>query len=424
MGHVEATATPRARGRVRGAIATLPVMLAFWLAPVDAAAQFGRDAVTTRLLEIARRDAPSASPIGPVETGRLAQGQVATRVYRLQPGSCYWFLAVGEGNIHDIDVIVRLRGVQVVRDQASSREAVVPGERPYCPNEEQRVQVRVASARGGGIYATALYGREGDHAAGGTGDQASVGALLARAADRYATGMSRQGDPTIARLAGEETMTREVRLTGGMCYRVVAVGGSGVRDLELEMLQGSSQVAGDAATASEAVASYCATADTPVRIRLTMADGQGEVAWALFSGGTQHGARREDRDVEESFPVGGERDDYLARQIRSHHGRAGEERRGASEVLRAELRTSQDHSFPVRLEAGRCYTFIAVGAPSVRDLDIYLVDPNGMEVASETGPENHAVLHTSPCPRWSGTYTVRLRVFAGYGQVAVQAFGN
>ncbi len=376
------------------------------------------------MLELARRDAPAATLVGQVETGRLAQGQVVTRIYSLQPTSCYWFIAVGDGNIHDLDLFVRRRGVELVRDQGSSREAVVPGGRPFCPDSEQRVQVRLAAFRGGGVYATGVYSlaREGQADAGA--GEVDVAVLLERAAARYAPGMNRSDEPVRARMAQGENLNREIRLEGGMCYRFVAVGGEGVQDLSMTLHQGSSEVARDVAEASEAVASYCATAETPVRLRIGMARGAGEIAWALFSGGRQHGVRTPGSEATPAVPIGGDEQDFLARQIRSRHGRDGQGRRGASDVMRANLRTSQDRNFPVRLEAGRCYTFIAVGTPSVRDLDLYLLDPSGMEIDSETGPDSHAVLETDPCPRWSGTYTLRLRVFAGYGQVAVQAFGN
>ena len=398
--------------------------LALWLTPLVASAQFGRDSVSTRVIELAGRDAPGATLVDPVETGRLAQGQVVTRIYGLQPDRCYWFIAVGDGNIHDLDLFVRRRGVEIVRDQSSSRETVVPGGRPYCPDNVQRVQVRLLAFRGGGVYATGVYSRaEAVPADAGAGEQ-NVTVLLERAAARYAPGMTRNEEPVTSRLAEGENLDRELRLEGGMCYRFVAVGGPGVEDLSMTLHQGSSEVARDVADTSEAVASYCATVETPLRLRIGMAEGAGEVAWALFSGGRQHGVRTPGREATPATPIGGDGEDFLARQLRSRHGRDGQGRHGASDVMRATLRTSQDRNFPVRLEAGRCYSFIAVGTPSVRDLDLYLLDPSGMEIASETGPENHAVLETTPCPRWSGNYTLRVRVFSGYGQVAVQAFGN
>lgn len=390
------------------------------VAPGTARAQYGRDQVASRVVELAERDAASATLVGEVETGRLSQGESAARTYQLRAGSCYWFVAAGDGNVRDVDLLVRHRGVVVVRDQSASRDAVVPGERPYCPSEDQRVQARVVAFRGGGIYAVGLYSGRPP----ATKGAADMHALLDRAASRYATGMGQVSSPRVAPMATGEDLEQEYRLEGGMCYRFIAVGGPGVEDLELHVYQGSSEVARDAAMASEAVASYCTTAATEVRVRLRMHQGAGQIALVPYSGGRQHGASGPTKRRSKAVPVGGDRDDFLSRQIKSHHGRVGEGRTGASKVFRATLRTSQEQSFPVRLEAGRCYTFVAVGAPSVRDLDMYLQDPSGLEVASDTGPRNHAVIRMDPCPRWTGTYTVRLRVFAGYGAVALQAFGN
>ncbi len=405
-----------------GALPLSLALLGLALAPRPASAQYGRDSVASRVVEIAQRDAPGATLVGQVETGRLSQGQGAVRSYALVTGSCYWFVAAGDGNVHDVDLDVRFRGVVLARDQSSTGEAVVPGERPYCPAEAQRVQVRVTAFRGGGVYAVGVYsGAPPPEEA-----EVDMHALLDRAASRYAAGMGQAGEPRVAPMTTGEDLEQEVRLGGGRCYRFVAVGGPGVEDLELHVYQGSSEVARDAAMASEAVASYCATADTPVRVRLRMHAGRGQVAVAPYSGGRQHGTTEAGprRPSGPAVPVGGPEDDFLARQIRTHHGRVGEGRAPAGPVHRASLRTSQDRTFPVRLEAGRCYTIVAVGAPSVRDLDLYLLDPAGLEVEADTGPANHAVVQTDPCPRWDGTYTVRLRVFAGYGDVAVQAFGN
>jgi len=411
-----------ATSRSRSSVVLVALVCGLWPARGDA--QFGRDVVVSRLVELARRDAPSAALSGDIETGRLAQGQVVTRAYRLAQGSCYWFLAVGDGNLRDIDLVVRSRGIEIVRDQSTSSEAVVPGERPYCPEDEQRIQIRLLAFRGGGVYATAVYAAAATGIASGQDGPPDVAALLDRAAARYAPGMARDGEVITTRLAEAEDLTNDRRLAGGVCYRFIAVGGAGVGDLELMVLQGSSEVARDSASASEAVGSYCATVETPVRIRIGMARGAGEVAWAVYSGGGQHGVERPGAEPVASFPVGGTGDDYLARQLRSLHGRVGEGRHGASDVMRTELRTSEDRVFPVRLEAGRCYTIVAVGSPSIRNLDLYLIDPSGMEIASDTGPEASAVIRTSPCPRWSGSYSVRVRAFAGYGPVAVQAFGN
>lgn len=386
--------------------------------PGVAAAQFGRDAVVSRVVELARRDAASATLVGVVETGRLAQGQDVTRAYELAAGACYWFVAAGDGNVRDLDLQVSNRGVEVARDQSASRDLVVPGERPYCAAETQRVQVRVAASQGGGTYAIGIYSR----APAAQGASEDMAAMLDRAAQRYATGMGQVAAPTIARMAEGEDMNVEVPLHGGNCYRFLAVGGAGVQDLALHVYQGAAEVGADTAEAPEAVASYCATADGSVRLRLHMERGSGEIAMGPYTGGARPGARSSAAQPE--VPVGGDGDDYLARQLRTLHGRVGEGRRGASQVMRATLRTAQDRVFPVQMVAGRCYTILAVGSPSVRDLDLYLITPAGLEQARDTTHASSATVSTDPCPRWDGTYTVRARVFAGYGDVAIQVFGN
>jgi hypothetical protein len=399
-------------------VAAAVVALVCW--PGVAAAQFGRDAVVSRVVELARRDAATATLVGVVESGRLAQGQDVTRAYELAAGTCYWFIATGDGNVHDLDVQLRHRGAEVARDQSASREVVVPGERPYCPAEAQHVQVRVVAFQGGGLYATGLYSRAASAAAQGASQDMTQ--LLDRAAQRYAGGMGQASAPTTARMAEGEDLHVEVRLSGGTCYRFLAVGGAGVNDLALHVYQGASEVGADTAEASEAVASYCATADSTVRLRLRMERGSGEVTLCPYAGGPQTGARA--RAAQPEVRVGGDGDDYLARQIRALHSRVGEGRRGTSQVMRATLRTSQDRVFPVQLVGGRCYTIVAVASPSVRDLDLYLITPQGLEQARDNTHESSAVVTTDPCPRWDGTYSVRARVFSGYGEVAIQAFGN
>jgi hypothetical protein len=269
------------------------------------------------------------------------------------------------------------------------------------------------------MYAVAIYARVIASAQGASADMAQ---MLDRAAQRYAAGMGQAAEPTLARMTEGEDLNVEVPLHGGSCYRFLAVGGAGVQDLALHVYQGAAEVGSDTAEASEAVASYCATADGSVRLRLHMERGSGEIALGPFTGGAQPGARA--RAAQPEVPVGGDGDDFLARQLRTLHGQVGQGRRGASQVMRATLRSAQDRVFPVQLLAGRCYTIVAVGSPSVRDLDLYLVTPAGLEQAHDSTHASSAVITTEPCPRWDGTYTVRARVFAGYGDVAIQVFGN
>jgi len=407
----------RNRDLTRRAIMTVASIVICVGGSSEAYAQFGRDAVSARVVGLAQRVASTGALQGAIETGRLAQGAGATRSYGLEPGRCYWFIAAGEGNIRNLDLLVRRRGVVITRDQGASRELVVPGERPLCPETAQRVQVRVMSAAGAGLYALGVYAGPPPPAI------ADMAALLERAAARHAPGMAPRAEAQTARLTEGEDLTMDLELQGGMCTRFVAVGGEGVEDVELHIYQGSTEVARDAAMSTESVASYCVTAPTPVRARLVLFRGAGDVSFRPYAGGRQH-AEPEAQPEVQAIAVGGDQDDYISRRIRAQHEGVGQDRHAVTDVLRTRLQTAQDYAFPVRLEAGRCYTVVAVSAPSVRDLDLTLLDPTGIEVEADQGPANNATVHTDPCPRWTGTYSVRLRVFSGYGNVGAQVFGN
>lgn len=71
----------------------------------------------------------------------------------------------------------------------------------------------------------------------------------------------------------------------------------------------------------------------------------------------------------------------------------------------------------VSLTAGDCYVVAAHAAGSDRDVDLFLFDPSGAEVARDLRPGASFVL--SHCAATSGPHTVELRTFEGSGSVAV-----
>jgi hypothetical protein len=74
----------------------------------------------------------------------------------------------------------------------------------------------------------------------------------------------------------------------------------------------------------------------------------------------------------------------------------------------------------VTLEAGRCYTVVAVGGQGVADVDLALFNPNGKRVASDLGfDRTPSVQH---CAQFSGAYRVEAKVKRGAGEVAMQIY--
>ena len=71
-----------------------------------------------------------------------------------------------------------------------------------------------------------------------------------------------------------------------------------------------------------------------------------------------------------------------------------------------------------------CYAFIAVGDSDVRDIDLILIDPDGAPIMHDTDQGREATLGVREqiCPERPGSYEIRVRMFAGGGDYALQAY--
>lgn len=117
------------------------------------------------------------------------------------------------------------------------------------------------------------------------------------------------------------------------------------------------------------------------------------------------------------IPLGGTETDYIATQIRSEY--SGTPSAFATiPVSRTVLSTAEEHSVRSRLSAGRCYEAIAVGTPSVTDINVRWIDSTNSPVAQDTGHRNKERVRF--CAQFSATFTVTARVFAGFGPIGLQ----
>lgn len=69
---------------------------------------------------------------------------------------------------------------------------------------------------------------------------------------------------------------------------------------------------------------------------------------------------------------------------------------------------------PVTLEAGACYTFLAIGEGGVTDADLTLQDPAGETVAQDDDVDTQASIYH--CAQTSGRYTLTLKFEIGSGE--------
>ena len=67
--------------------------------------------------------------------------------------------------------------------------------------------------------------------------------------------------------------------------------------------------------------------------------------------------------------------------------------------------------FDVPLEAGHCYTFVALGSSGVRDLDLRILGEDDTELGRDVTHDPQAAAQA--CPRAAGSYQVELTMSGG-----------
>jgi hypothetical protein len=97
-----------------------------------------------------------------------------------------------------------------------------------------------------------------------------------------------------------------------------------------------------------------------------------------------------------------------------------------TQLFRATMAQGQHEMVTVTAQAGRCYRIIGVGGPGVQDLDLRLRDMNNNVIDQDVATDNFPVLGLQHplCLNWQGTFQIEIIMYAGGGQVGVQAFTN
>jgi hypothetical protein len=205
-----------------------------------------------------------------------------------------------------------------------------------------------------------------------------------------------------------------VSLEAGRCYRFAAGGGSGASDISLELRIGDKEVSNDRLSGARPSMSWCAAAEGEAIVKVTMYDGNGVFVLVVLADKKARGGTKK--------IVGGEGDDFTANRLRQLHARFAEGQRAHSRILRANLATGEVHTAAIRLKAGRCYTVVAAGSPSVRDLKVTVLDANGNAIAEDKSINSYPVIDSGLCPKTDGTYQLRVTMVSGSGPFGVQVF--
>lgn len=214
-------------------------------------------------------------------------------------------------------------------------------------------------------------------------------------------------------------------LAVGKCSTFLALGGGSIRDMRLTLHDGDGQEAAtDSIEGEGGLAHVCPQAAPAIRHRpyylvVRAREGAGAVMLAQFR----------------SEPGGGDGfegifDGVLAprvpfRDVEAHlaRSRSALRARGFSpsgQPLLDRVTEGAVVRLPVLLEAGRCYVATGRSGEGLADIDLFVFDGAGVEVARDLGADAEPSIEH--CPPESGRHTVELRAYEGAGAVGVMIF--
>jgi hypothetical protein len=223
-------------------------------------------------------------------------------------------------------------------------------------------------------------------------------------------------------VAEEHGVAIPLDLPVGACSTFLALGGGAIRELDVSLFDDAGAlIAADSTPGEGGLVHVCpqgAGAHRPFHLVLSARRGTGAVLVGHFRSALGAG---------EGFE--GIFDDVLAprvpfEQIEEHfaQARGALRARGFQPSGEPTLRRVGEGGtlrVPVTLQAERCY--VVVGrSDGVRDIDLFLFDTSGAEVARDLAADAEPTLEH--CPAAAGRYTVELRAFEGAGAVGVLLF--
>ena len=335
----------------------------------------------------------------------------------LERGHCYAFATLGGPGARDTDLfLIDGGGNELIRDVETDVDAMVR----YCPQQSGAYQMRARMHDGQGpLFAVGYTLSSGGQSASQTpviAATSTAGANLDENfrlldADMRARGYEPYGDPSRGQLDQEAARDFEISLEGGKCYAILAVGDTGVHDLDLLLIdRGGRQVDRDVEQDARPVVRVCPERSGDFSMQVRMHRGQGGFVYAPY---------RWPRGTRGPFGLSGLTYLRLAEvtSLLNLEGFApdldGEPGRGTL------ARQGQTRSHRIPLAAGKCYSILVVGGEGVQDLDVTL-SQNGTALASDG--TRTAFPNVRHCAQQNGEVELTVEAEAGQGSYFYQAF--
>ena len=239
------------------------------VSPLTASAN---DFMSGRLHQIALEIAPDFAPAGEGTEGSLEAGGTQSFEQPLIAGTCYLWLAVGDGSGVDIDLAVTIGGVEVAGDDALDDWPI--GQ--YCSVTDQTARIDIKSAGDASQFAFRSYAKQ----FGGADD-------IELNMNYFATVYTPTGVPigplNRATLAAGAEQAFSVQLDGNYCYTIIGSSGGAIVDLDFILEDAGGQVVGsDEAPDKYPVVGVCTPESANFTLRTRVYAGGGEFGWQVF----------------------------------------------------------------------------------------------------------------------------------------------
>lgn len=217
-----------------------------------------------------------------------------------------------------------------------------------------------------------------------------------------------------------------VDLENGRCTTWIALAGGGLRDLRARLYDGDGrELAVDEARGEGALLHVCPpplpAITSPHYLELRASEGSGAIVLGAFVSNIGIGEGFEELfDGVVSPPVPFLDVEEALADVRQAMRERGMDVEGEPEFRR--MAEGQGFRRAIRLESDRCYVVAALGGEGMEDLDLFLYDASGAEVARDLGPGSNARLEH--CPQEVGSGTLEVRAFEGSGAAGVIVFSG
>jgi hypothetical protein len=308
---------------------------------------------------------------------RAAAGERAHVRFELRAGRCYLFAAGGGDGIESIEARLELRGRMIGADLAGRASAWID----HCAARDEDLVLKIDPLGGDGRLTVGAFSARREkirYRVGPPLKAADVSASAEEIDRSVASRLRRLGYEApetllVAEMDIADRREAELHLAAGGCARLVAVGGPGVRDIDLrvETVGGETNLV-DRSVGKPAETALCSDSRVDLRAEVAVAGGSGEVRLTLHRLPSAPLPR-----LSGPLPLG----------LREAAARFAEHGMGAVRLSGRPRLDEEDALWrlPIELEAGRCHGLAAV-ASSGRLERLLLVSDGGDVAASDSGP--------------------------------------